>query len=130
MHGALLAVALAAGVILGMIGMHSLDTHGTAHAGAVGSYESHATVVDDADVVVSAGHADAVAGMEPAASAAGSLAAAACVLGLLAGALLLLLPRSSETSSALRVPLDGARSTAVGVMPRAPSLHVLCISRR
>ncbi len=142
-HGALLAVALAAGVILGLLGMHAFDAHGTAHSGSVGA---HAMTTDGADAGTATGHADAAVGradaVAAAASAHGSAAdsgcascgagglAAACVLALLAGALLLLLPRSWTTPWALRVLLDGTPPLGGVLSLRAPSLHVLCISRR
>lgn len=145
MHGALLAVALVAGVILGLLGMHAFDAHGTAHAGSVGA---HAMATDGADAGAATGHSHADAAMGRAddvaasASAHGSAAdsgcvacgagglAAACVLALLAGVLLLLVPRSWTTPSALRGLFDGTPPLGGVLSLRAPSLHVLCISRR
>lgn len=144
-HSALLAVALVAGVILGLLGMHAFDAHGTAHSGSVAA---HAMATDGADAGTATVHAgadaamgrvDAVAAATPAhgsaadsgcASCGAGGLAAACVLALLAGVLLLLLPRSWTTPSALRVLLDGTPPLGGVLSLRAPSLHVLCISRR
>lgn len=112
---------LTAGVLLGLLGMHVLTTHGgqMGHAAAghavtsVVASDLHDEMVDD---VASPGGAGAVVGV-------------ACVLALLGGLILLLGPRPGGVPELVpRTPLlSRGRDVPRG---RTPSLHVLCISRR
>ncbi len=110
--------------MLGLLGMHGLDTHGVpgGHARAGHSApalahvaESESSSSDVADTAVIPGDPVGDVG-------------AACVLALLGGLLLLLRPsRAIDAGSVLRVLRS--RADAATALPRPPSLHVLCISR-
>lgn len=122
LQGALLAVLLVGGVLLGLLGMHALDTHGTPGAHAVAGHTAPAHPA--ASAAHEAGGADeAVVPDDPAHDS-----GAACVLALLGGLLLLLRPSRALLTGpllrALRSPVDAAAAPL-----RPPSLHVLCISR-
>ena len=134
-RGVLLSVVLVAGVVLGLVGMHTLNLHGTAAA--------------EAPAAVSAsdpGHAEAhPAGMTShevgQESAGGQMSCAGCgtdehagmamvcVLALLLLLLLVAPPHLLRewTRVAVRSPLG--RDAFLSILTRGPSLHVLCISR-
>ncbi|KYJ96761.1 DUF6153 family protein [Microbacterium sp. CH1] len=122
LQGAMLAVILVGGVLLGLLGMHALDTHGTpgAHAAAGHTAPAHpaASTAHEAS-----GAEVAVVPDDPAHEG-----GAACVLALLGGLLLLLRPSRTFLTApllrALRSPVEAAAAPL-----RPPSLHVLCISR-
>ncbi len=159
-----LLIALAVALMLGLLGMHVLGGHESAHAssGAGGHADALAAPAAHAhpDGVVPPPHqpagapasdadAHADAAVVPASYAAehGSAAApadavapatcagcadlpalkAACVLALLGGILLLVLPAGWRMPSPPLLPLTRVRADVV--RPRAPSLHILCISR-
>lgn len=204
-RSALLAVVLATGVIVGLLGMHALDVHGTAHAAvgthdapvhvaavgahgpAAGAHAEHGSVSADAFAAAppsagghvigyGSGSASApalaavaafgpfalsedgpvlrsgsapgsefrpVAGSGPAPSSGGVLLSssgcadcdadggmwAACVLALLAGLLLLLVPRAHRRLHPALSRLLPRELFADAAFPRPPSLIVLCISR-
>ncbi len=158
-----LLIALAAALMLGLLGMHALGGHESAHgssgagghadalaapaahahpdgvagepvaaahqpAGAPASYAAaHVAAYPDA-----APHADAVAHAEVSpATCAGCAdlpaASAACVLALLVGILLLVLPTGWRMPSPPSRLLTRVRAGLLRL--RAPSLLVLCISR-
>ena len=122
LQGALLAVVLVGGVVLGLLGMHALDTHGTAGA--------HAMAGVSAPEHPSVSSAHAAGGAETAiapADAAGD-GGAACVLALLGGLLLLLRPSRIALAGPLLRALRSSVDAAAAPL-RPPSLHVLCISR-
>ncbi|BDZ59304.1 MULTISPECIES: DUF6153 family protein [Micrococcales] len=126
---------LVAAVVIGLLAMHTLNLHGTAaahapavisvstsdavgaHHGAAGTHESGGTASDLGGTCADCG-AGTHLGM-----------AMACVLALLLVLLILVPPRllPGWMHTAPR-PLLVARSID-RLLPRAPSLHVLCISR-
>ncbi len=130
--------ALVATIIAGLLAMHTLNLHGTpvAHAGV-------------SVVVIESGHADhgaaqsGVEGTSPSREAAHgatrSLAddvggghlglAMACVLVLLLLVLLFAPRRPLLGSARTSFPLTPIVGSFGGVLSRAPSLHVLCVSR-
>ncbi|WP_083370973.1 DUF6153 family protein [Microbacterium paraoxydans] len=121
-QGAMLAVLLVGGVLLGLLGMHALDTHGTPGAHAVAGHAAPAHPA--ASAAHEAGGADeAVVPGDPVHDG-----GAACVLALLGGLLLLLRPSRALLTGpllrALRSPVEPAAAPL-----RPPSLHILCISR-
>lgn len=212
-RSALLAVVLATGVIVGLLGMHALDVHGTVHAGvaahgpaagvhdapvhvaaagahgpAAGTHAEYGSVSADALAAAQpsgGGHVigygsgsasapalAAVAGFGPFAlsedgpvlrsgstpgselrplvgsgpapssggallsssgcadcDAGGGMWAAACVLALLSGLLLLLVPRAHRWLHPALSRLPSREVFADAAFPRPPSLIVLCISR-
>ena len=126
-HSLLALIAVTAAIIVGLLAMHSLNSHTETAAPATASaMHEHGTagpgVTDhgttqpatDGDCADCGGHA--------------SMLAMACVLALLIVSLLLFLPRVGITwGAALRAgPTLIARATH---LPRPPSLLVLCISR-
>jgi len=126
---ALLGGLLVAGVIVGLLGMQTLNLHGTPaaqvpavaqSAHAVGEHLAH-------DAIVPADQSPATC-IECAVG--GHLGMAmACVLALLLVLLVLALPRLLP-SWLHRSWVDRARlDVALPVLSRAPSLHALCISR-
>lgn len=122
LRGALSVVCLALGIVVGLLGMHAFNTHGSAdphtvvtHAAAApASPALHHTAETNAEVAVP--------------SDVGHGVAALCVLALLGGLLLLLRrPSLVLAHGPGRVhPLPAFGRTP---RPRPPSLHVLCISR-
>lgn len=122
LQGALLVIVLVGGVVLGLLGMHALDTHGTPGAHAVAGHTAPAHPA--ASAAHEAGGADeAVVPGDPVHDG-----GAACVLALLGELLLLLRPSRALLTGpllrALRSPVEAAAAPL-----RPPSLHVLCISR-
>lgn len=161
-RSALLAVVLATGVIVGLLGMHALDVHGTVHAAvgvrgpAAGAHGPAVGAAHDAPVhVAAAGVHGPAAGVHAeygsvsadafaaAPSSGGALLSssgcadcdtdggmwAACVLALLAGLLLLLVPRAHRRLHPALSRLPSREVFADAAFPRPPSLIVLCISR-
>ena len=122
LQGALLAVVLVGGVLLGLLGMHALDTHGTPGAHGI----AHVAPSTAASPLVTAAAPPAPPSADP--GPASGDAGAACVLALLGG-ILLLLRRPVAAWGALParqpVPRLGGRAPRA----RPPSLVVLCISR-
>ncbi|KQR26121.1 DUF6153 family protein [Microbacterium sp. Leaf151] len=126
----LLLIALTGAVIIGLLAMHSLNTHATAESG------HHATMATDqagASVMGDAHAATTVSAEESCADCGTShsgMLAMACVLALLATALLLACARGAQQWLAL-LPRPGPRALPApdsrGLHP--PSLTVLCISR-
>ncbi|MBO0981182.1 DUF6153 family protein [Microbacterium sp. SD291] len=119
-----LLVVLTAPLILGLLGMHALSGHLSGHGVPGHGVEHH----DAAAVTMTIAEPLAAAADESVA-AAPDAAGMACVLALLGGILLLLVPGRWR----MRMPsprADAARIAAAALpAPRAPSLHVLCISR-
>jgi hypothetical protein len=127
-HSVLLLIAVTVAIIVGLLAMHSLNSHAetVAPAAAAPAMHEHGTAgpgvavhgatqpTTDADCADCGGHA--------------SMLAIACVFALLIVSLLLSLPRVGITwGAALRAgPVLIARATH---LPRPPSLLVLCISR-
>ncbi|MGX9349144.1 DUF6153 family protein [Microbacterium sp. KNMS] len=126
---------LAAAVVLGLLAMHTLNMHGTAaahapaaisvsasdavgaHHATAGAHESSGTASDVGGTCADCGGGDHL-GM-----------AMACVLALLLVLLILVPPRllPGWMHTAPRPPLVARFIDRL--LPRAPSLHVLCISR-
>lgn len=149
LQGALLAVVLVGGVLLGLLGMHVLDTHGTPGAHGVAHAPPAAAAAPPASsaalplaaapaaIPLAAAHAAspvaavAVAPPAPPSADPGSPSGdggAACVLALLGGILLLLRRRVAAWGA---LPARPSVPRLGGRAPRArpPSLVVLCISR-
>lgn len=124
LQGALLVVVLVGGVVLGLLGMHALDTHGTAGAHAMAGHAVTAPENPSGSSAHAAGGAETtIAPGDPAGDG-----GAACVLALLGGLLLLLRPsRGALAGPLLRVLRSPAEVAAAPLRP--PSLHILCISR-
>ena len=118
-----LLVVLAAPLILGLLGMHALSGHLSGHSvpghGAEHAAVEPASIAEPATAPIA--DESVPAALEP--------ATMACVLALLGGILLLLAPGRWR----MRMPsprADVARVVTADLpAPRAPSLHVLCISR-
>lgn len=124
LRGVLLAVVLVTGVVLGLLGMHALDTHGTPGGHTLAGHSAPALAHTSASDSPASDAADtAVVPGDPAGDG-----GAACVLALLGGLLLLLRPSrligTGPLLRALRSPVDASAGPL-----RPPSLHVLCISR-
>ncbi|GAT74604.1 hypothetical protein MHM582_3109 [Microbacterium sp. HM58-2] len=147
-----LLIALAAALMLGLLGMHVLGGHESAHgssgagghADALAAPAAHAHLDgvaapprqpagapasdDAAHAEDAAEHAEVAAAPATCAGCADLPAlTAACVLALLGGILLLVLPAGWRMPSPPVLPLTRVRADVV--RPRAPSLHILCISR-
>lgn len=135
-RGVLSGVMLVTAVIIGLLAMHTLNLHGTAAADAPATMSMSGAVDQPA-----AHHATAEM-HAPAGSTSGSDMSCAgcttddhagmammCVLALLLALLLLVPPRVLHgwTRSLLRPSL--VEDLTAQIRPRAPSLHVLCISR-
>jgi hypothetical protein len=126
-HSVLLLIVVTAAIIVGLLAMHSLNSHTeTAAPAAAAAMHEHDTTnpgaadhgtsqpATDAECADCGGHA--------------SMLAMACVLALLIVSLLLFLPRVGITwGAALRA--GPALIARAAVLPRPPSLLVLCISR-
>ncbi|WP_431797299.1 DUF6153 family protein [Microbacterium kunmingense] len=125
----LLLIALTGAVIVGLLAMHSLNTHTAAETG------HHATMTTDQTVAGTAGMGDAHAPIaeEPCADCgtgdAGMLAMA-CLLAVLATLLLIIRPSDAQQWLA-RLPRPGPllRGLVEAAPLRPPSLTSLCISR-
>lgn len=113
---------LVLGIVVGLLGMHALNTHGSANPHTVVTHAAAATVSSAPH------HASEIPAEAAMPSEAGHGAAAVCVLALLGGLLLLLRRPSLALSDApgCMLPVRAFRSAP---LPRPPSLHVLCISR-
>lgn len=126
----LLLIALTGAVIIGLLAMHSLNTHATAESG------HHATTATDqatASVTGDAHAATTVSAEESCADCGTShsgMLAMACVLALLATVLFLARPRGGQQWLAL-LPRPGPPTLPPPGVPglHPPSLTVLCISR-
>ena len=125
-HSVLLLIAITAAIIVGLLAMHSLNSHTETPAPTTAAMHEHGAadpgVADhgttqpatDGDCADCGGHA--------------SMLAMACVLALLIVSLLLFLPRVGITwGAALRA--GPAMIARAAVLARPPSLLVLCISR-
>ncbi|WP_223587364.1 DUF6153 family protein [Microbacterium sp. OVT16B] len=134
-RSALLAVVLATGVIVGLLGMHALDVHGTVHAAvgahgpAVGAHAEHGSVSAAALAAAPSSGGALLSSSGCADCDAGGGMWAACVLALLAGLLLLLVPRAHRRLHPALSRLLPRELFADAAFPRPPSLIVLCISR-
>ncbi len=132
-RGVLLAVLLVTAVIVGLLAMHTLNLHGTAAADAPAAMSMSASA-HESDHVGTAMSAHGGAAGEDSTSCAGcgtddhAGMAMMCVLALLLVLLLVVPPSALRgwTRAALLTPLA---ETFTARLPRAPSLHVLCISR-
>ncbi|MFJ6531114.1 hypothetical protein [Microbacterium sp. NPDC091662] len=143
-RGVLSGVLLVAAVILGLLGMHTLNLHGTAAADAPAAATSAAMTVSEP---VSAHHGtaqeSAPAQAHPSGSPSGTNAmscvgcgtdahsgmAMMCVLALLLALVLLIAPGVLRGWTAMLLCSPLLEVLAARALPRAPSLHVLCISR-
>lgn len=124
----LLLIALTGAVIIGLLAMHSLNTHAT---GESGHQATMATAQAGANVMGDAHTATTVSAEESCADCGTShsgMLAMACVLALLAT--VLLLARGAQQWLAL-LPRPGPRALPAPDSPglHPPSLTVLCISR-
>lgn len=146
-RGVLSAVLLVTAIIVGLLGMHTLNLHGTPAAdapaaaamsvGDTGAAASHHTAVPAG----AASHTAAQAHPSGGPTDTGDMSCAGCgtdehagmammcVLALLLALVLVFAPGvlRAWAASAFRSPLTGALTSRA--LPRAPSLHVLCISR-
>lgn len=135
MRSALLAVVLATGVIVGLLGMHALDVHGTVHAAvgahgpAVGAHDAYGSVSADALAAAPSSGGVLLSSSGCADCDADGGMWAVCVLALLAGLLLLLVPRAHRRLHPALSRLLPRELFADAAFPRPPSLIVLCISR-
>ena len=125
----LLLIALTGAVIVGLLAMHSLNTHTAAQAGhhSAVAADVHGATLEDAHA--STGPA-AAAVDETCGTGHSTMLAMACVLALLATVLLLARMRGAQRWLAL-LPRPGPPAAAppVGTCLRPPSLTALCISR-
>lgn len=126
----LLLLALTGAVILGLLAMHSLNTHG------LGSHTEDSTIMlaAAAEPAHEGGHHSAAGPGGPECADCGTgdtdTMAMACVLALLVGALLPACPRHplGWRVAPSRCPVH-AVGQVIRVEPGPPSLDVLCISR-
>ncbi|MFS0733875.1 DUF6153 family protein [Microbacterium sp. 1P10UB] len=126
----LLLIALTGAVIIGLLAMHSFNTHATAESG------HHATMTKDAVGVSVKGDAHAATTVSAEESCAdcgtshSGMLAMACVLALLATVLLVARARGGQQWLAL-LPRPGSPALPPPGVPglHPPSLTVLCISR-
>lgn len=134
-RGVLLAVLLVTAVIVGLLAMHTLNLHGTAAADSPASMTMSAaaapgTVHHDATSAKGSGSPAGDRGTSCAGCTTDDHAGMAtmCVLALLLILLLVIPPQvlRAWASATLRPHLTEVLTTRI---PRAPSLHVLCISR-
>ena len=123
-HSVLLLIGVAAAIIIGLLAMHSLNSHTetAAHTTAAAAMTHDMGTAEHGDTRPAAEGDCADCGDHT------SMLAMACVLALLIVSLLLFLPRVGITwGAALRAgPTMIARATH---LPRPPSLLILCISR-
>lgn len=134
-RGVLLGVLLVAAVIVGLLAMHTLNLHGTAAADAPAAMSMAAPGPAHSSHDTAAGPASGDTQGDRGMSCAGcttddhSGMAMICVLALLLVMLLLAPPRLLRRGpgTVLRTPL--AETHLARLLPRPPSLHVLCISR-
>lgn len=129
-HSLLLLIAVTTAIIVGLLAMHSLNSHAETSTPASSAIHEHGTAGAAVAVAV-ADHGTPQPSTDGECVDCGghtSMLAMTCVLALLFVALLLFLPRVGHTwGAALRAgPTLIAPSTA---LPRPPSLLVLCISR-
>ncbi|MFL2002132.1 DUF6153 family protein [Microbacterium sp. A1-JK] len=123
----LLLIALTGAVIVGLLAMHSLNTHTAVETG------HHTTLTADTSSAAAGDSHPATAAEEPCADCGtghSNMLAMACVLALLAIVLLLARPRDAQRWLALFPrpgPLVAAPPGGAGSHP--PSLTALCISR-
>ncbi|SDH21900.1 DUF6153 family protein [Microbacterium pygmaeum] len=124
----LLLIALTGAVIVGLLAMHSLNTHTAAETG------HHATMAADPADMSTDSHAAATTAVDDGCADCGSdhssMFAMACVLALLATVLLLARPAAVRQWLAL-LPRPGPPVVSPPGIPglRPPSLTALCISR-
>ncbi|WP_438354667.1 DUF6153 family protein [Microbacterium sp. CJ88] len=124
----LLLIALTGAVIVGLLAMHSLNTHTTAETG------HQATMAADPSAMGTESHAGATAAVDDGCVDCGSdhssMLAMACVLALLATVLLLARPAAVRHWLA-SLPRPGPPAVSPPAIPglRPPSLTALCISR-
>jgi hypothetical protein len=127
-HSLLLLIAVTTAIIVGLLAMHSLNSHAETSTPASSAIHEHGTA---GAAVAVADHGTPQPSTDGECADCGgdaSMLAMTCVLAVLFVALLLFLPRVDHTwGAALRAgPTLIAPSTA---LPRPPSLLVLCISR-
>jgi len=119
----LLLIGVTAAIIVGLLAMHSLNSH-TPHAEPAAAVSVHE--------MGTPGHGDAQTWTEDNCVDCGShsnMLAMTCVLALLVVTLLLLLPRHGSTWMAVLRPPGPFGLTPVTSLSRPPSLLTLCISR-
>ncbi|MDF2824673.1 MAG: hypothetical protein K0R68_2081 [Mycobacterium sp.] len=124
----LLLIALIAAVIVGLLAMHSLNTHTAGETG----HQSTATA--PVTTAIDVHHVGSTASDEPCADCGtghADMLTMACVLALLAAVLLLVGPRTTALRWLSTQPRPGPLGAAVFPLTllRPPSLSVLCISR-
>ena len=134
-RGVLLAILLVAAVIVGLLAMHTLNLHGTAAADSPASMTMSAAAAPGTAHHDTAGAHDSGAPADDRSMSCAGCAgddhlgmATLCVLALLLILLLVIPPHALRgwASATLRPHLI---ETLTARAPRAPSLHVLCISR-
>ncbi|MFH7321704.1 DUF6153 family protein [Aeromicrobium sp. HA] len=125
----LLGGLLVAGVIVGLLGMHTLNLHGTPAAQAPAVAHAAHDVGEHlaADAVVPA--AESPTSCVECAVGGHLGMAMACVLALLLVLLVLALPRLLPSWLHRPWTVPARLDIALPVLSRAPSLHALCISR-
>lgn len=131
----LLGGLLVAAVVIGLLAMHTLNLHGTPAAHAPAAISASATGADEAHHLAAGMHESGgtASDLGPACTDCGGSdhlgMALACVLALLLVLLVLVPPRLLPGWMHIAPrPLLVARSID-RMLSRAPSLHVLCISR-
>lgn len=134
-RGVLTGVLLVAAVIVGLLGMHTLNLHGTAAADAPAAVSIAAAGPESGHHVGAPSHGsgDTSGALDTSCAGCGSDdhagMAMMCVLALLLVLLILLPPRALRGWTANLLPRPVAEGGTALLLPRAPSLHVLCISR-
>lgn len=124
-----------AAVIVGLLGMHTLNLHGTAAAEAPAAVSFADAGAESGHHVSAASHGSGDTSGALDTSCAGCSSddhagmAMMCVLALLLFLLILLPPRLLRGWTANLLPRPVAEGSTAQPRPRAPSLHVLCISR-
>lgn len=134
-RGVLSGVLLVTALIVGLVGMHTLNLHGTAAADAptavmMTAGESASTHHGTAQGHLS-GNPTGAAEMSCAGCSSDDHAGAAmmCVLALLLVLVLLIAPGMLRNRSGILFQSPLIETLTARFLPRAPSLHVLCISR-
>lgn len=131
----LLGVLLVAAVIVGLLAMHTLNLHGTPAADTPSAMSMAASDPAPASPHAADGHGSGSSQDERSMSCAGcgtddhSGMAMMCVLALLLVLLLLVPPRVLRGGAGTVPRTAPAEILIARLLPRPPSLHVLCISR-
>lgn len=126
--GALVVVA----VVVGLVAMHPLGLHGAGGGHAFAMSPSAATAASGPAAESAGHHGTGAPSADPVQEHDAGVQlgmAMACVIALLVTLLVLLPPRLLPGSIRAPVRAGPGVGTLLRVLPRAPSLHVLCVSR-